>query len=199
MTCIVGLEHKGYVYFGSDAAVSGESTITIVPPSEKLFQINNVPIVMGVCGSVRLMQLIQYGFKYKIDNDDEKNDTAYLVNNFVVELQSFLEEKGDILVDNNNLPSDCELLLGYNKKLWRIDTDFQVRKSNVYDAIGSGELIALGVIEALKDVDTITPEQKVLKALDAASIHIQSVRGPYHQLKLGKNSLTVIKQKHEKT
>ena len=191
MTCIVGLEHKGSVYLGADSAISDDSTITTIDPTEKLFHLNDSKICIGACGSLRLMQAIKYGFAFtKDDVLYEKNDTKFLVDNFVEILRTHLENK-NILVDNG-LPNS-NLLLAFNKQLWVIDTELQVYRSLTgYAAIGTGAVAALGALEALRDVDVL-PEEKIYRALRAAALHIHSVRGPFCCLKLHNKIVKTIK------
>lgn len=186
MTCIIGLEYKGCVYMGSDAAMSDEDTITTCSPTEKLFIVNNSNIILGVYGSIRLMQTLHYGFTFSTQQKVDESDEKYLIVDFIDELKSYLESKNVLLEDK--LP-DSEILIAFNKKLYRIDQEFQVFKTfNGYNAIGSGEYVAQGALEILKNDDQYSPEQKLIKALDTAVLHVQSVRGPYHILKMNKNS-----------
>lgn len=193
MTCICGIEHKGSVYIGADSAVSASNTITTCKPTEKLFSISNNKIAIGVCSSIRLMQVIHYGFEHEYKfNPQEHNDSQYLTINFIDELRSYLSEK-DVLSDGN-LPDDSDLLIAFNHKLWRLDANFQLFNSlNCYDAIGGGEEVALGALEILKYNETIQPEAKILRALEAASLHVQTVRPPYHIMKLSKTTVKTIK------
>lgn len=175
MTCIVGLVDKGNVYIGGDSA--GVSSLSIsIRADEKVFI--NGPFIMGFTTSFRMGQLLRYKFtppKQTIDVDDMK----YMVTEFIDSCRKcfvdngFGTAKGD---DGGNF------LVGYNGCLYNIDVDFQVGiPVNQFDAVGSGEDLALGAMFATKKIKK--PEDRIKMALEAASAFNAGVAPPFRILK----------------
>jgi ATP-dependent protease HslVU (ClpYQ) peptidase subunit len=183
MTCIAALEHKGSVYIGGDSAYSDDNMIASTAINEKVFILDNV--IIGVCGSMRTMQVMHYGLKVPV-RKEEQTDMSYLTIDFVDSLRKLLKDKATISSDENcdSLP-DTGFLLGYNKKLFEVDTDMQVvRPIDGYAAMGSGAQVALGSFFTTKNNVDMTPEEKITLALEAATHHTCHVRPKFHILRL---------------
>jgi ATP-dependent protease HslVU (ClpYQ) peptidase subunit len=183
MTCIVAIEHKGSVYIGGDSAYSGDNMISSTAANEKIFILDNV--IIGVCGSMRTMQVIHHGLKIPV-RKEEQTDMTYLTIDFVDALRKLLKDKATISSDDNcdSLP-DTGFLLGYNKKLFEVDTDMQiVRPIDSYAAMGSGGEVALGSLFTTKNNTDMSPEERITIALEAAAHHTCHVRPKFHILRL---------------
>ena len=175
MTCVVGLEDKGNIYIGADSAGSAGTNLSI-RADEKVFM--NGPFIIGFAGSFRMGQLLRYKFdppKQSVKTDDMK----YMVTDFIDAAKKCFTDNGFGSTSTGGL-----FVVGYNKKLYRIDSDFQVGKLVLpYVAIGSGECYALG---SLHSSATKNPEQKIKLALQAAATFSLGVAPPFHILKLSK-------------
>jgi len=182
MTCIAAIEHKGSVYIGGDSAYSGENLVASTSFNEKVFIVDNM--IIGVCGSIRTTQVMHYGLKLP-SKKDEQTDMSYLTMDFVDSLRALLKDKATISTDENcDSLSDTGFLLGYNKKLFEVDTDMQiVRPIDGYAAMGSGGELALGSMFTTKNLD-MTPEERITIALEAATHHTCHVRPKFHILRL---------------
>lgn len=147
MTCIVGLSYKGTVYIGGDSAGIANLSISI-RADEKVFL--NGPFIMGFTTSFRMGQLLRYKFNpptQKIDQDDMR----YLVTDFVDSMRKCFVDNGFGTESEGG-----NFLLGYNGKLYTIESDFQVGilKSD-FHAVGSGAWARLAqlldILVSLKD------------------------------------------------
>ena len=184
MTCICAIEHKGSVYIGGDSAYSDDNMISTTAFNEKVFIIENM--IIGVCGSLRTMQVIKHGLKLPLKKDPAQTDMSYLVIDFVDSLRKLLKDKASLATDDNceSLP-DTGFLLGDGKKIFEVDTDMQVvRPVDGYAAMGSGAQVALGSLYTTKHNQDLTPEEKITIALESASHHTCHVRPKFHILRL---------------
>lgn len=173
MTCIVGYVEKGKVYIGGDNLASDRIMNKQPRVDEKIFMVKNM--LFGFTTSYRMGQLLQYSF-YPPIHPKGVSDMKYLVNTFIPKLLKAYREFAFI-------PSDAitggEFLLGYKGHLYHIESDFQVAESSsYYDACGSGEHYSLGALHVLRDYK-MTPEERVIKALSAATQHCTTVAPPY--------------------
>jgi len=184
MTCIVGLEQDGVIYIGADSAEVDESTLSVgIRADEKVFLSDDESFILGFSGSFRIGQLIRYALSMpsqKVDQDD----MAYLVTDFIDALRTMQKDKGSMSKENELEEHSSAFIMGFNGKLYVIDTDFQVgRPLGNYAAVGCGAPIALGAMFATQDTET-SPEERIRCALTAASTYSAGVRPPFHVLKL---------------
>jgi ATP-dependent protease HslVU (ClpYQ) peptidase subunit len=172
MTCIVGIVHKGDVYIGGDSAGVAGLAIT-VRADEKVFV--NGPFIMGFTTSFRMGQLLRYKFnapKQTTNMDDMK----YMVTDFIDAAVKCFNDNGF-----GDKKSGGTFLVGYNSKLYKIDSDFQVGiPADQYAACGCGDDIALG---SLYSTVGKKPEERIKLALEAASKFNAGVCAPFVILK----------------
>ena len=173
MTCIVGIAHKGRVYIGGDSAgVAGYDIVT--RSDEKIFP--NGDFLFGFCGSFRMGQLLRYAL-VPPSKEEGQDIYAYMVTRFIDAVRECLKAGGYASKDKE-VEEGGDFLVGYNGRLFRIESDYQVgESSNGYDAIGCGESYALG---SLYMTNASAPHGRVTKALDAAEYFSAGVRGPFH-------------------
>jgi hypothetical protein len=174
MTCIVGLEHNGVVYIGGDAAGVDDSFSISSRAEPKVFRVKD--IIIGYTTSFRMGQILQYSFKPP-PKPKKKSDLDYLVNNVMDEIRSMFERKG-FMSKTKDQDVGGFFLLGYNKKLYLVEEDFQVgRCLDGYDSCGCGSRYALGSMYSTKN--EFDPRKRILTALEAASHHNAGVRPPF--------------------
>ncbi|CAB4196908.1 Ntn_hydrolase domain containing protein [uncultured Caudovirales phage] len=175
MTCVVGFEDKGNIYIGADSAGVAGLELSI-RADEKVFI--NGPFIVGFAGSFRMGQLLRYKFdppKQSVKTDDMK----YMVTDFIDAVRKCFTDNGFGSASTGGL-----FLVGYNKKLYRVDSDFQVGKLVLpYAAIGCGDHYALG---SMFSSSNKKPEDKVKFALQTASTFSAGVAPPFKILKLSK-------------
>ena len=182
MTCIVGYQHKGKVWIGGDSAGVGGLSLT-VRADRKVFQ--NKQFIIGFTTSFRMGQLLQYRFKPPSISKGENIET-YMCTKFIDGVRKcFNTYKFGY---NKNGDHGGTFLVGVRKRLFVIDSDYQVGWSEIpYNAVGCGFDLALGAMYALGKVDpdcaTTSPENKIKVALGAAAAGSGGVCEPFHVIK----------------
>jgi ATP-dependent protease HslVU (ClpYQ) peptidase subunit len=181
LTCIVGLVHEGVTYIGGDSLGSNGHSKT-VRNDKKVFHLKDINnAIAGYTSSFRMGQLLMYG-KGLIDSRDtyEKDiDHEYLVTKFIPNLID-LFEKGGYSRNNSGEKKGGNFLFAYKDKLYQIESDFQVGESSLkYDACGSGEEFALGSLHSTEGTK-YSPQERIRKALQAASQFSVGVAPPYY-------------------
>lgn len=184
MTCIIGLVDDGNVYIGGDSA--GVSGLSIsIRADEKVF--TNGPFVMGFTTSFRMGQLLRYKFNPP-EQTVNQTDMEYLVTSFIDAVRKCFKDNGFGKEDAGGT-----FLLGYKGKLYNINTDFQVGiPADGFDAVGSGDDLALG---AMYVSDGLDPVKRITKALEAASYFNAGVAAPFRVVKLGNKPKAAKKSK----
>ncbi len=187
MTCIVGIEHKDNVYMACDSAGTDEYYNFCTTAETKVFY--NTGTLMGMCGSFRLGQLLQYSLKIP-DFDPRETDMNWLVNDYIDAVRHTLEEKGHIIKGEHTdegIP-EGDFLLGFRGKLYIVEGNFQVlRVSRGYVATGCGASYALGVMHYQMNhlpAKQRDPIEMLERALEAASEHSAGCAPPHHVFQL---------------
>jgi len=169
MTCIVGLVERGVVHIGGDSAsVAGwTSRVTRLP---KVFR--RGPFLLGYTTSFRMGQLLQHSLVVPPQKDVD--DMRFMVTTFVECVRQLLKEKGVAKIEAN-AESGGQFLVGYRKRLYSVQSDFQVNEmADGFDAVGSGCEYALGALAASKGMK---PMLRVKRAL-AVSAHFNMAVSP---------------------
>lgn len=177
MTCICALvDNKGTIYMGGDSAGVAGLSVSI-RSDEKVFV--NGPFIMGFTSSFRMGNLLRYKFSPPKHYKDEKNDMEYMTTDFVDGVRRCFANNGF-----GSISSGGTFLVGYNKTLYLIDSDFQVGiDAFQMDAIGCGSELALGSLHSTSQLK-IKPEDRIKMALSAAVQFNAGVRPPFTILKL---------------
>lgn len=179
MTCIIGLVENGVVYIGADSLGSNGFTKT-VRKDKKVFKLKDTnKALMGFTSSYRMGQLLMYSTGL-IDSRDEPNiDHEYLVTKTIPAI-SKLFSNGGYETSKAGEKIGGVFLLGYDDKLYKIESDYQVGESTFsFDACGSGEFHALGSLHSTQDTD-LTPQERIVKALRAAEAFGVGVQAPFY-------------------
>lgn len=174
MTCIVGLVEDGAVWIGSDSQCS-MGYVTQVLARPKI--VRTATYLLGYSGSVRLSNLLQHALTVPPRPEDMEVE-AYLSTLFVDALRTLLKETGVASKDKEREESPGLFLVAIAGRLFRISMDYSViETAQGFDAIGSGNEVALGALYATKDL-SVPPERRLMEALEAASHYIFGVGGP---------------------
>lgn len=180
MTCIIGYKHKGKTYIGGDSAYTFEEDDYVTAGPEKVFSVG--PYTFGACGTMKLLQIIQYQFtppKPPAVNKDKDVLMKFLFTKFAPALKELLTEYAE----------DCggevlgEVIVRVQNRLFRIMGDWSVWEEDNFYCIGSGAWHATGAITALlgeTDSGKVNPKDVIVKALDAAAKNCRSVLGPFY-------------------
>lgn len=173
MTCIVGLKSKTGIYIGGDSAVSSHNLIqTITDP--KVWRKGQ--FIFGFAGSLRTGQIIKYNLKIPPINN--RPPTEYMVTSFINSMRKCLKTAGSAREEHKEEEQDSQFLIGYQGHLFEIDEAYGVCEvADEYVAIGSGTEYALGSLYATKGRPA---EERLTKALEAASYFSEGVRPPFH-------------------
>lgn len=174
MTCIVGWIENGEVWMGGDSAgVAGMGLALRKDP--KVFR--NHDFLVGYTSSFRMGQLLR--FKFAPPEHPEGMDTyEYMVSHVVDAVRKCFQDGGYTRKDNERESGGC-FLVGYRGRLFTLESDFQVGEGyQHFHAVGCGEDIALGALDALSGYD-LTPEERVRAALQAAENWSAGVRAPF--------------------
>lgn len=171
MTCIVGLSHKGRVFMGADSAGVAGLDLT-VRADQKIF--TNGPFLMGFTSSFRMGQLLRYALSPPKRYDKEV--MTFMCTDFVDATRNCLKS-GGFASKNLEKESGGQFLVGYEGRVFAVFDDYQVAESVAgYDAVGSGESYAKGVLFATSGKP---PEARIKLALRAAEQHSAGVRSPF--------------------
>lgn len=176
MTCVVGIIENNKIYMGADSLASDSSFHAEPRKDEKIFHIDN--FLIAYSNSYRVGQLIRY--KMKIPKKDSSKDTfQFMVVDFVESLRYTLQEGGcQIINSNQQTCMDGELLIGFEKRLFIIDQDYQVGESELnFNSCGSGSSYALGSLFSTST--SKSPRYRINMALKAAQKFTCNVREPF--------------------
>ena len=177
MTCIVGVLDKenNRVIIGGDSAASTETGIC-VRKDPKVFQNKN--FIMGCTSSFRMIQLLRFSFNPP-EKDPQKDLYAYMCTDFINAVRLCFKEGGYAQKTTEGEDKGGIFLVGIENRLFRIDCDFQVGESYTgTEACGCGQDFALGALYALRN-SKISPENKIIRALEAAEELALGVKGPF--------------------
>lgn len=179
MTCIVGLETKEGILMGGDSASSDGWNMDITRLKKVFVQGR---FLVGYTTSFRMGQLLQY--RLTVDNQkNEQSDLEYLATTFIDAVRECLKDGGFKKVESEQ-EEGGQFLVGYKKKLYFVDMDFQVNSSvDGFMAAGSGATYALGNMRGSKGLDS---ERRVKQALETAAHFSNSVRKPFYTILQGK-------------
>lgn len=170
MTCIVGLVDKEKVFIGGDSASSSASNV-FVRKDPKVFK--NGEFIIGCTSSFRMIQLLRYTLKPP--EVGSKEIYEYMCTDFINAVRQCFR-CGGYSRKIDEVEEGGFFLVGYKDRLFRIEEDFQVGETlNGMDAVGCGGDFALGSLYSTVG----TPEEKVLKALEAAEFLSTGVRRPF--------------------
>lgn len=173
MTCIVGVAHEGKVHIGGDSAGVGGYSLT-VRADRKVF--TNGDFVMGFTSSFRMGQLLHHAFSPPRRHPDTTVD-KFMVTDFINAVRDCLKT-GGYAERHNEAERGGVFLVGYEGRLFRIDSDYQVGEAtDGFDAVGCGCEIAQGAMFANP---AGKPQDRLRIALEAAERFSAGVRGPFH-------------------
>lgn len=177
MTCVVGVRTMQGVYIGGDSASTNDSGLQTILATSKVFYIGEESnrMLLGCTTSCRMMQLLHYELQlpaYEAGMDVE----AYMVTRFVNAVRTCLKD-GGFAQKEDEKESGGNFLIGYRGRLFEVQDDYQVSEpTNGYEAVGSGAKFALGSLYATPQ---LLPEERIERALQAATYHNAYVRPPY--------------------
>ena len=179
MTCIVAVrvETDGaarIVMGGDSAGVAGHDILIRKDP--KVFR--NDELLVGFTSSFRMGQIMR--FKFAPPAIPPGMDLyEYMVVHFVDRVRSVLKEGGFAEVQNS-VERGGSFIVGLRERIFTIGSDFQVGENvDGFASVGSGADYALGALEILHTLPSLTGEEIVEMALRAAAKFSGGVRAPF--------------------
>jgi len=169
MTCIVGLMENGKVYIGADKSSSCGGVIRKTALN-KVFKKGSY--IIGYTTSFRMGQLLEHVIELP-EPPEAGADLHFMVSSFVEKIRKDFKGYGFSTVDNNE-ETGGTFLVGVNRKIFKINSDYQVGLyEDNFACCGSGEEYAEAVMEALKDI--VSPKERIAKAIKIAGKFVMSV------------------------
>ena len=144
-------------------------------------------ILLGLCGSVRIEQVIAYTKDLFTLDKDGKLTKEHLMNEVICELYDRLGERGLLKGDGR---MDASFLVAYGDTLYQVRGDFHVIKRTDYAAIGSGLDRALYALSERKDLPV---RERMLMGVSMSADKVASVSGPFVFIDTQRQEFDVIK------
>lgn len=174
MTCIAAVVEGDRIFMGGDSAASDGLSL-LVRADQKVFR--NGPMLLGFAGSFRMGQLLRYSFTPP-KHQRRKDIHRYMVTDFVDAVRDCLKKGGVAHKQNEVEAVDGLFIVGYEGRLFTIDTDYQVAEAvDGFAAVGSGSDVASG---ALYVTEGTTARKRIRNALEAAERFSAGVRRPFY-------------------
>jgi len=182
MTCIVGLIDKDRVWMGVDTCgVAGWHATE--REDMKMFTPQGIKnSLMSYTTSFRMGQILMYEDhlfdELAILKDDI--DHKYMVTKFIPKVQTAFAGGGFGNINGKEGSEGGAFLVAYKDKLFTVHSDYQVGINSAgYAADGCGQPYALGSLATTAEL-TMSPKDRILAALRAASLLSAGVSGPFH-------------------
>jgi ATP-dependent protease HslVU (ClpYQ) peptidase subunit len=184
MTCIIGyVDDDGSVIIGGDSAGIDGLDYTLRKDS-KVFQ--NASMIFGYTSSFRMGQLLRFNLVVP-GHPAGMDDYEYMCTKFIDAVIDCFKENGYASIKENSV-SGGVFLVGYRKRLYQIDSDFQVGESlDSFNACGCGEDYAKGAMRILtenKELLEFSGHGMVLSALKSVESFCAGVKGPFNMVKI---------------
>lgn len=184
MTCIIGFADRknGVSWIGGDSLGSNGYTKSTNAPS-KVFR-NDVfkDVLIGGTTTFRHLDLL----KYSDDLFDEidlykgtKIDHKFMVTKFIPRVIALFK---DGIVSESERDRGGNFIVATPGSIFEVQHDYSVLEPELgICAVGCGEDVAMGSLLTTKDFD-MPPQEKIIKALEAAEQRCCGVQRPFHIL-----------------
>lgn len=179
MTCIAGIKKGNKVWIGGDSAATSGNMSQLIIADKKVFVKGE--FAFGVCGSPKVMDVLRD--KVKIPKQSMPDNRKYITVSVLPEIKQAFRQSG--CMERNKFGKEIEeiygmLLFGYRGSLYRMESNFQIITTAYgFDAVGSGQDIALGHMHSTSSSMLNNPKKRILKALEASAINNAGVRPPF--------------------
>lgn len=177
MTAIAGIRTEHGVYLGADRYVSSPDTYARLAFSKVFAKRSN--LLMSCAGTLRALQVLRYKFDAP-SHPKGMGAVEYLSTVFATNLRKVLQDE-DAYADSEGDPYVFAVMLAYRNSLFWMQPDLNVGEVvEDYLAVGSGELTCLGSLYTTSKLPcSLTPQDRIIVALEAASQHVIGCGPPY--------------------
>lgn len=180
MTTIAGVVHKGRCYLGGDSAVSFGSGV-ILQAEPKVFRRGNV--LIGIVGRTRWEYMLRRFSPPRMRGDP----TTWLTET----LGDHVRRSGYEPAEDDEDGTNDEAIIGFNRRIWLLESSGDVYPLlQPFGSIGGGGELARGVLRFTANPNTqkalrLTPDSRVLAALEVAAACTNGTRPPFHVINDG--------------
>jgi len=188
MTAIAALVEGASVYIGTDSAGVCEYRL-YCEKAGKVFKTGS--LLIAYTESFRMGQLLQYGTTgvKKLSSltppKTERTAFKFMVNEVVPVIRRTLKLGGCMKINLTSEEEISGILVAWKHFLFSVDIDLAVHEyREPYTASGCAEHCILGSFYTTEKLKRkVSPEQRVLLALEAADRHYTAVSPPFHIMK----------------
>ena len=150
-----------------------------MPPARRPKIFSKGEFLFGIAGTVANSQVLSHGFAIPPIVEGQDHMT-YLVSEFAPAFRKKLKELGLSKIRDGQEDVGLNFLMGFRGRLFDFSGDLSFTECvEGYDAVGSGEEFALGVLHSYQNDKKSKPENIIQKALEAAEHHNPYVSGPF--------------------
>lgn len=175
MTCIVAMRDlDGRFIVGSDTRGMDPETFRYQRCEDKVFVTPSRPILIGVAGSYRVLQILKRT-RWNLRQQDADDVT---ISNVIDTVRNTLQING-IQRERDGVPvmPSTSIVVAFNTECFVISEDYSAHKASEYCSIGSGSDYALGAIHCM--IGTIDVRELLVRSLKTATTFDASVGGPF--------------------
>lgn len=170
MTCVVGVRGKSGVLLAGDSMLSSTWGNRKMQNS-KVHALSEV-VAMAYCGSARLGNILSFHTEDLYDPPLGRDEHRWAVKTFIPYLRGLAEEHGHLHIHHNvEHLGQSAFLLAVRGRLFTVDGDLQVAEHGLpYDALGSGEDVAIGSLHSQLGDDPNPVADERLEEVASAAI-----------------------------
>lgn len=175
MSVVIAVKVGNKVLMGGDCQVSyGGNKATLISPNlMKVWEVEGHPnTIMGGVGALRDLNIAYANDEYYDTTRDalgQELNFKFMVNEVVPNVMNLFSEHGRTVNDAGIIRlNDSAFLFAQKDKCYQIDSDgciMELSYEGECIAIGSGATIAQSAYRALEDIDSISTEEKLKRAL----------------------------------
>lgn len=177
MTCVVGLEVPGGVWFGTDSFL-GTDQIRYRYERPKWFR--KGPLVFAWAGDARGAQLVEHSLVLPAESTRRASEPLNYLVKVAGRVRNLFREAGaNLRVPGAQDTTGTEFLICYGGRLYLLQQDYSViRGAAGCAAIGAGEPFVLAALRVARDY--MPPRDSVLRSLKETAELCPSVCEPFY-------------------
>ena len=199
MSCATAIKSGDTVYVGADSRFWYNTVSTLKENQSKVWKMKDFSIIFAVCGHLVDGNIISMSDGVIDERYKEKTiEFKDAVNIITPNIMSLLEQRGRIEYHSGIKKMQSDFLLAHRDRLFLISMESCViEPDDDYIAIGSGQAVADGAFEAIKDDAKFNPQQKLVKILAAVCSKDAWVGYPVRIINTRNDDIIIIKNEEE--